>query len=77
MSHKERPAYLKAVAAEGKPLRMAAQEATNALFGILNIEGAAMLGAEVPALEGLDVPAHFANVRKAIKALTDLGFDFE
>lgn len=52
----------------------AAQEALNALYSILNVEGAAHLGAEAPVMEGLDVPWHFEKVRAAIKTLTSLGF---
>ena len=52
----------------------AAQQALDALYCILNTEGAAYLGAEAPAMEGLDVPYHFEQVRAAIKTLTDLGF---
>jgi len=52
----------------------AAQEAINALYTVLNVEGAAHLGAEAQVMEGLDVPYHFEKVRAAIKTLTNLGF---
>lgn len=51
-----------------------AQDALNALYTILNIEGAAQLGAEVPSMRGLDVPYHFEKVRAAIQKLENLGF---
>lgn len=39
-----------------------------ALYSILNLEGAARLGGKSPAYEGLDVAWHFDKVKAAIKA---------
>lgn len=39
----------------------------NALITLLNVEGAAMLGSQEKALEGLDVKYHFDKARAAIR----------
>jgi hypothetical protein len=56
--------------------RKALQDATNALYGILNIEGPAKEGGR-EWFPGLDVPIHFERVRQAIKACEAVGFTFE
>jgi hypothetical protein len=48
-------------------------ELIDALYSILNIEGAAMLGGRAGAYRGLDVPWHFDKVRAAIRAAGRLG----
>ena len=55
----------------------AMQTAVNALYGILNIEGATKVGAEAGAFTGLDLPYHFDRVREAISALEAEGYTFE
>lgn len=48
----------------------AAPELLDALFSLLNIEGAAVRGCDSPALAGLDVRWHFDKARAAIAKAT-------
>ncbi len=48
----------------------AAPELLEALILLLNVEKAALIGAEAPGLKGLDVPYHFEAARAAIARAT-------
>lgn len=48
----------------------AAPELLEALVLLLNVERAALLGAQSPGLQGLDVPYHFEAARAAIARAT-------
>lgn len=54
---------------DGRRIRQLVNERAalrKALLSLLNIEGAALHGARLPAFEGLDVPYHFAKARAAL-----------
>jgi hypothetical protein len=48
----------------------AAPDLLEALILLLNVEKAALIGAEAPGLKGLDVPYHFEAARAAIARAT-------
>lgn len=45
----------------------AAPAMLDALYSILNVEHAALLGSQFPAAKGINIKYHFNKVRKAIK----------
>ena len=56
--------------------RKAMEQALDALLSTLNVEGPAIFGAMTGlSYKGIDVPYHFAKVRKAIMALTNHGIE--
>jgi hypothetical protein len=56
------------------PEKESVRDLLEACYSMLNVEAAARIGAEYPALKGLDIDYHFKKLRETIaKAETDLG----
>lgn len=60
------PSYVGEALDKDAALIAAAPELLEALILLLNVEKAALIGAEAPSLKGLDVPYHFEAARAAI-----------